>query len=163
MQLIVSVAAGEEASSLSMRQRMMAAELEMPQAIVLQSAAISSDPFDASFADDTQAYAGNSEQASRSDPLDDRETVQAMRAAKDEMRWCTLPWFLLAFTAGKLCETAQAMVEYPERWTKSRWAMDDPEYAEKYAHGAAKHDILGSLSRRSMLASSTGPVAGTYR
>ncbi len=30
---------------------------------------------------------------------------------------------------------------------KSRWAMDDPEYAEKYCDGADKSDILGKLKQ----------------
>jgi hypothetical protein len=30
---------------------------------------------------------------------------------------------------------------------KSRWAMDDPEYAEKYCDGAEKGDLLGKLKQ----------------
>lgn len=30
---------------------------------------------------------------------------------------------------------------------KSRWAMDDPEYAEKYCDGAEKSDVLGKLKQ----------------
>ncbi|TWT93919.1 hypothetical protein [Stieleria varia] len=30
---------------------------------------------------------------------------------------------------------------------RSRWAMDDPEYAEKYAKGAKKSDVLGKLKQ----------------
>lgn len=30
---------------------------------------------------------------------------------------------------------------------KSRWAMDDPEYAEKYCDGAEKGDVLGKLKQ----------------
>lgn len=32
---------------------------------------------------------------------------------------------------------------------KSRWAMDDPEYAEKYADGADKSDVLGKIKQAS--------------
>lgn len=37
----------------------------------------------------------------------------------------------------------------PTGLTKSRWAMADPEYAEKYADGAPKTDILGKLKQAS--------------
>ncbi|TWU15273.1 hypothetical protein Poly21_24680 [Allorhodopirellula heiligendammensis] len=40
-----------------------------------------------------------------------------------------------------------AQAQLPSGLTKSRWAMDDPEYAEKYAHGAAKTDIAGKLKQ----------------
>lgn len=35
----------------------------------------------------------------------------------------------------------------PSGLTRSRWAMDDPEYAEKYAIGAEKTDIPGKLKQ----------------
>lgn len=37
----------------------------------------------------------------------------------------------------------------PTGMTKSRWAMDDPEYAEKYCDGAEKSDVLGKLKQAS--------------
>ena len=30
---------------------------------------------------------------------------------------------------------------------RSRWAMDDPEYAEKYCDGADKSDVLGKVKQ----------------
>lgn len=35
----------------------------------------------------------------------------------------------------------------PTGLLKSRWAMDDPEYAEKYCDGAEKSDVLGKLKQ----------------
>ncbi len=41
----------------------------------------------------------------------------------------------------------EARGQLPTGLTKSRWAMDDPEYAEKYAHGAEKSNIAGKLKQ----------------
>jgi hypothetical protein len=37
----------------------------------------------------------------------------------------------------------------PSGLTRSRWAMEDPEYAEKYAQGAEKTDLPGKLKQAS--------------
>jgi hypothetical protein len=37
----------------------------------------------------------------------------------------------------------------PSGLTRSRWAMDDPEYAAKYANGAAKTDLPGKIKQAS--------------
>ncbi|MCG8653876.1 MAG: hypothetical protein MI861_28815, partial [Pirellulales bacterium] len=37
----------------------------------------------------------------------------------------------------------------PSGLTRSRWAMEDPEYADKYSQGAAKTDIAGKIKQAS--------------
>ena len=39
------------------------------------------------------------------------------------------------------------LLAYPEGCLRSRWAMDDPIYAEKYADGASKLDVPGKLKQ----------------
>lgn len=40
-----------------------------------------------------------------------------------------------------------ASAQFPTGITKSRWAMDDPEYSAKYADGADKTDIPGKIKQ----------------
>lgn len=42
-----------------------------------------------------------------------------------------------------------ASAQIPGEWLKSRWAMSDPEYAEKYAEGVSKTDIAGKVKQAS--------------
>ena len=66
-----------------------------------------------------------------------------MRLAVSTKR-CFVLHGLLALLAILHCGCA-----LPTGILKSRWAMDDPEYAEKYCDGAEKSDVLGKLKQAS--------------
>ncbi|WP_286178042.1 hypothetical protein [Stieleria mannarensis] len=54
------------------------------------------------------------------------------------------PALMLAITAAVITQCGCAL---PTGILRSRWAMDDPEYAEKYCDGAEKSDPLGKLKQ----------------
>lgn len=59
-------------------------------------------------------------------------------------------WMVVArvyFACGCACIAGGCAL--PTGLTRSRWAMDDPEYAEKYADGAEKSDIPGKIKQAS--------------
>nr|WP_236649284.1 hypothetical protein [Rhodopirellula sp. SM50] len=51
---------------------------------------------------------------------------------------------MLAISIAALTQIGCAL---PTGILRSRWAMDDPEYAEKYCDGAEKSDVLGKLKQ----------------
>jgi hypothetical protein len=53
------------------------------------------------------------------------------------------------FAAGKLSDVAHTMGPLPRGLTRSRWAMEDAEYAAKYANGADRTDIAGKVKQAS--------------
>ena len=75
-----------------------------------------------------------------------RGHLKPMNIRRTLLNATQLPLGILTFCACAL-PIHESQAQLPTGLTKSRWAMEDPEYAAKYAEGAEKIDFAGKLKQ----------------